>query len=217
MPVVAAGQHHAAAALFIRLPRTRPAGHRQKRHRRIQSVQRQHAAEELVTLVLRVVQVAVAERVQPGRQLGHGDAIAAIDHRRILVVGTKIIGPRIAAAGKFLDGALDGVAGLRRSNRSRHSSPRDRGSNGAMALGRLVASTSNPNWFTPNQVPPPGGRCRIPRAAPRLNLGILRRSREGFFPISGQQNRGISRDSIEDGQCAHRRLPALRLVWMSNQ
>ena len=160
------GHHHAAAAGAVGLARERPAGHGQERHRRIELVQRQHAADELVPLVAAVVHVAVGEHVQPRLEFDDLDAVAAVDHGRELGVGAEVVRAGVAAGGQFLGGIVGRLARSAESSNSRQSSPRERGSAGTTLLGRLATVANSPYWLTPSHVPP------ALRSMPQITRGM---------------------------------------------
>ena len=108
-----------------------PAGHGQEGHGRVQGVQRQHAADKLVPLVVHVVEVAGTQRVQARFQLDDLDAMPAIDHGGELAVGTEVIRAGVTARRQLLRANSAASRAVRTSSRSRQSNPRDRGSNGA--------------------------------------------------------------------------------------
>jgi hypothetical protein len=103
-------EHHARAPLGCRRTGERLARHRQKFHRRVERLQREQPAGQLLPLVPQVVQIHVADDVQPVVQLDHVRIVATMDGPTRFGIGDHEIHAVILAGGKLLQGDIDGMA-----------------------------------------------------------------------------------------------------------
>ena len=115
----------------------------------------EHAADELVPLVLRVVHVAVGDHVQARRQLDDLDLVAAVDDGGVAGVGADVVRPGVGSRGQFLGGMGGRLLGGAQFEQTRGTAARASAARPARsAFGRLVTAQNSPYWFTPSHVPP---------------------------------------------------------------
>ena len=197
---LAAGQHYAAAALAVRLPR----------NTRLATARKVTAESKVCSVNMRrtnscarpgVVHVSAGDHVQAGREVRPPRSDCRRGLRPRAGVG-ETSSPRVGLRWPILAARAAASLAVRSSNRSRHSSPRAR-------LGLRVPlwpvrhGEEQPVLIDAQPAPARLTISRTPPRSARLNLRVLGRAVKAFVAIGGYQDCSATRHAVKESQRTH--------------